>query len=78
MAVRFWRGYYITCSQCGHRNRPHKSPREGIRLALLGLVGACKGCDETLHPALPDRPLVREVRAELLAQGIEPASYASN
>ena len=62
--------FYICCGGCGHRNRLHPSPREGIRLALLGQVGACKGCGEPLHPVLPNRPLVRKIRAELIAEGV--------
>lgn len=62
--------FYITCSACGHRNRPHASPREGVRLALIGQAGKCKGCGKVLNPKLSDRPLVRSVRAELQAKGI--------
>lgn len=67
-----WRPFYILCSECGHKNRPHKSPREGIRLALLGQLDSCKRCRKTLRPRLSDRPLVRTVRAELEADGITP------
>lgn len=63
--------FYITCFSCGHRNRPHPSPREGVRLALIGEAGKCKGCDKVLQPRLSDRPLVRRVRAELEAKGIK-------
>lgn len=66
-----WRGFYIHCS-CGHRNRPHKSPREGIRLTLIGQAGNCKRCGEVLQPRLSDRPLIKKVREALLAEGIKP------
>ncbi len=69
--MAIWRPFYLRCTVCGHRNRPHNSPREGVRLALLGQIGPCKGCGLTLDPELPDRPLVRKVRAELLAQGVQ-------
>ena len=65
-------GFFIVCSDCGYRNRPHKSPREGIRLALTGKLPLCKECSRILHPQLLDRPLVRSVRAELEAAGITP------
>ena len=66
----FFKPFYVYCGECGHRNRPHRSPREGIRLALLGQVGECKGCKATLHVNLPDRPLVQKVRAELAQLGL--------
>lgn len=28
-----WKPFYITCS-CGHRNRPHNSPREGVTVVI--------------------------------------------
>lgn len=68
----FFRGFVICCSQCGHRNRPHKSPRQGIRLAILGKAGACRGCGKMLNPRIPDRPLTHKVLAELAAEGIKP------
>jgi hypothetical protein len=68
----FWKGFLIVCSSCGHRNRPHPSPREGIRLVLLGLFKTCRCCGKELNPGLSDRPLVRAVRAELQAQGLLP------
>ncbi|MDP3769478.1 MAG: hypothetical protein U1A25_01540 [Candidatus Sungbacteria bacterium] len=63
--------FYITCSFCGHRNRLHPSPREGVRLALIGHAGSCKSCGKVLKPKLSDRPLVRRIRAELQDQGIK-------
>jgi hypothetical protein len=68
--MAIWKSFCIKCSVCGHRNRPHKSPYEGIRLTLLGKIGNCKGCGKKLNPKLKDRPLTRRVRAELIAQGI--------
>ena len=71
--MRFYTGFAIICGSCGHRNRPHPSPRVAIRLTLLGQAGCCKECKKPLQPReLTDRPLVREIRAELRAQGIEP------
>lgn len=69
----YWKPFYVLCSQCGHRNRPHKSPRDGVKLALTGKLSPCKGCGKNLQPRLSDRPLVRVVRAELVAAGIIPA-----
>jgi hypothetical protein len=70
MAV--FRAFYIVCP-CGHRNRPHKSPREGIRLALLKQLKPCAQCGQPLPSELPDRPLVAAVRAELAARRLLPA-----
>lgn len=68
----FWHPFYVTCSGCGYRNRPSKSPREGVRLALMGQLPDCRGCGALLgSPSLPDRPLVHEVRAELAEKGIQ-------
>ena len=67
-----WRDFLVSCSECGHRNRPDKSPRKGIEKVLRG-EGKCRGCGNPLHPVeLSDRPLVLEVRAQLIAQGIRP------
>lgn len=60
-----WKPFYVVCSACGHKNRPHKSPREGVRMALAGELPPCKGCGGTLRPRLADRPLVQQVRQEL-------------
>jgi hypothetical protein len=68
--MAIWRPFYIRCSCCGHKNRPHKSPDVGIRLALTGQAGNCKGCGKKLNPQLSDRPLTRRIRLELSAQGI--------
>ncbi len=64
--------FYIICSTCGHKNRPDRSPREGVRLALLGELPPCRGCGKQLRPRLSDCPLVHKVREELLAAGIQP------
>jgi hypothetical protein len=71
MAV--WKPFYIYC-HCGHRNRPHNSPREGVRLALLQQLKPCTSCGQALPTALPDRPLVTQVKAELVAKGLLPAT----
>jgi hypothetical protein len=63
-----WVPFYLRCQECGHRNRPHPSPREGIRMAILGQVGPCKRCGATLRLRLPNRPLVWEVLATLAAE----------
>ena len=70
--MTIFRNFYITCHACGHRNRPAKSPRESVRLTLTGHIGPCRGCGEPLRPEVADRPLVRLMRDELRAQGIEP------
>lgn len=73
MVIR-WKGFVITCSQCGHKNMPHRSPREGIRLTLIGQVGNCKGCGKVLKTnrlLQSTRPLVLKVRAELAAAGVK-------
>jgi hypothetical protein len=65
--------FYVRCGNCNHRNRPHPSPAEGIKLALLGQLPACKRCGKPLTVRLPERPLVKRVRAELTAQRLLPA-----
>lgn len=70
--MAIWRPFYIRCSSCGHKNRPHKSPSIGIRLVLTGQAGHCKVCGKKLNPQLSDRPLIRKIRSELSAQGILP------
>lgn len=72
--ARFFRGFVIVCRDCGHRNRPSKSPREGIRMALLGELPPCRGCGKTLRPVLRDCPLTRKVREELIQSGLLDAS----
>jgi hypothetical protein len=70
--MAIWRPFYVVCPTCGHRNRPHRSPSEGIRMALMGQLPPCKGCGKELRPELPDRPLVLKLRKELEAQGTQP------
>ncbi len=66
--------FYVHCDSCGHRNRPHPSPREGIRLVALRQLSPCKGCRATLPTSLPDRPLVKQVLAQLRESGqLQPA-----
>jgi hypothetical protein len=76
--ARFWYGFHVTCGRCGHRNRPSKSPREGIRMALLGQIPPCRGCGKELHPTLKDRPLLRKVRTELEREGLLPPAPADD
>lgn len=67
----FWKGFVVVCGRCGHRNRPHPSPRKGIALALLDKLPVCRGgCGRQLS-FCPDetRPLVREVKCDLIRAG---------
>ncbi len=67
----FWKSFLVCCGRCGHRNLPHRSPRQGIRLALLDQLPECKGCGKDLHLTDPgDRPLVNEVREQLIREGL--------
>jgi len=69
--ARFWTAFGVVCGSCGHRNLPHRSPRIGIRMALLDELPDCKGCGRDLHLTNPsDRPLVREVRVQLIQEGL--------
>ena len=73
MARFFWTAFGVRCGGCGRRNQPHRSPREGIRMALLDQLPPCKGCGKELHLTNPgDRPLVHEVRAQLIYEGLLP------
>lgn len=75
--MAIFKNFYIPCRRCGHRNRPAHSPREGIRLALLGQAGICRGCGKILQPVIPDRPLAHKVRAELIAEGLAPCAIGT-
>lgn len=67
-------GFKIVCAACGHRNLPHPSPRKAIEIALRGEVKPCRKCGRPLRlRRLNDRPLVRELRAKLLAEGVQPS-----
>jgi len=66
--------FYVVCSQCNHRNRPHASPAQGVRLALLDKLPACKRCGKELHAQLSERPLVKKVREQLIAEGLISAA----
>lgn len=71
--MAIWKPFYVICSECNHRNWPHPSPREGVRLALIGQLPPCRGCGKELNLIrISDRPLIRKVREELLAAGIQP------
>lgn len=71
MASFFWKSFLVRCGSCGHRNLPHRSPRIGIRLALLDELPNCRRCGKDLHLTNPgDRPLVHEVRAQLIREGL--------
>ena len=66
----FYTSFVVVCGGCGHRNLPHRSPREGIRLALLDQIPPCKECGKELHCTPPaSRPLVQRVRRELEQAG---------
>lgn len=70
--MAIWTGFFVRCGNCGHRNRPDPSPRKGIEKVMRG-EASCRGCGNPLRPVrLSDRPLVQKVRAQLIAQGIEP------
>ncbi len=75
--MALWVPFYVYCNECGHRNRPSNSPREGIRMALMGELKPCTECGQTMKPKIPDRPLVNEIQAELLVQGIQPVNYTT-
>lgn len=65
--------FVVTCGGCGHRNLPDRSPKVGIRLALLGQLPCCRSCGKQLRlTKLTDRPLVRTVRAQLVQEGLLP------
>ncbi len=70
--MAFWQGFLVICGRCGHRNMPHKSPREGIRMALMNQLKPCRKCGKELHLTDINRPLARQVRQELEEQGLLP------
>lgn len=69
-----WKPFYLTCIKCGHKNRPHKSPKEGVRQVLLNSGVKCNGCGDWIKICLcdSDRPLVIRVREELKRQNQLP------
>lgn len=67
--MAFFIGFYVRCPHCNHRCRPHKSPREGIKLAILGQKIVCSTCRTEFVPPVPDRPLARRIRIEFKGQG---------
>ena len=68
--MAYFKTFRLRCGKCGYKNQPHKSPREGIRMALLNQLPPCKGCGKQLHYPNPDRPLATLVREELIQQGL--------
>lgn len=62
--MAIWKAFYVTCGECGHRNRPDKSPAEGIRLALANPV-VCRKCGKIMDVReklrRSARPLVKRV-----------------
>lgn len=68
MTSHIWKAFYVIC-KCGHRNRPDRSARLGIRMALLDKLSPCKECGEVLSISetlmKSERPLVVKVRQEL-------------
>ncbi len=73
MARVFWTAFGVRCGSCGHRNRPDRSPRAGIRMALLDELPCCRGCAKQLRLPNPrETPLVRAVREQLIREGLLP------
>lgn len=69
----FWKSFLVICGACGHRNLPSRSPRIGIRMALLNELPCCRVCGKQPHLTNPpDRPLVQEVREQLIMEGLLP------
>ena len=69
--MAYYRTFQVICGRCGHKNRPHSSPRKGVALALLGRLSECRGgCGRQLE-YFPDnaRPLVKMVRRQLVIAG---------
>lgn len=65
--MAIYRPFYVSC-ECGHKNRPDRSPRIGIRIALKGPI-ECKRCGRSIDVSedlrRSDRPLVKAVLANL-------------
>lgn len=63
----------IVCSNCGHRNRPHKKSAESIRMVLMDELKPCRKCGREMRglaDVLEDTPAVRRVKQELKAAKI--------
>ncbi|OGJ59097.1 hypothetical protein A2635_00190 [Candidatus Peribacteria bacterium RIFCSPHIGHO2_01_FULL_51_9] len=68
--MRCFMSFHVVCGGCGHRNRPHRSPKRGIRMVLLGEFKHCRNCGKELKILPSDRPLVRAVRVQLVHEGL--------
>ena len=51
--------FVIECRICGKITRPHRSPRQGIRMVMDGTFRKCRHCNtEWEQIIVPERPLV--------------------
>lgn len=69
--MAIWTPFYVVCSECGHKNRPDRSPSVGIKMALEGPI-ECKKCGRLMDVSeelrRSERPLVKAVLASLQKQ----------
>lgn len=49
MARYFFRRVFFRCRHCGHRNLPHRSPRESYRIVLKDPRLTCQGCGREIR-----------------------------
>lgn len=61
-----FKNFSVKCTKCGHNNRPHKSPTEGIKSVLSGSFRKCNHCGtEFTSIQVPNRPLVQQLMRTL-------------
>ncbi len=61
-----WKPFLVKCSHCGHRNKPHNSPRIGVELVLTGDFDTCRRCNTEFNIiTVPRRPIVTQVLSKL-------------
>lgn len=65
--MTIWEPFYVKY-ECGHKNRPDRSPVIGIKIALEGPI-ECKKCQKSIDARedlrTSDRPLVKVVLESL-------------
>ena len=70
--MAIWKAFYVRC-ECGHRNRPDRSPAIGIRIALERAI-KCKKCGRLMDVRedlrRSERPFVKAVLASYQKQTI--------
>ena len=58
--------FYVICNGCGHRMRPHPSPRKGIEKVLTSGWKECGRCGKQFSRIeVPNRPMVKKIAKDI-------------